>query len=104
MRIGLIVALVALIVAVPASAAAQQAGLRDPFDVPPAAETPATTTGVTETETGTTDVGEPVTVDSNDGIPQTGTDPHMWLAVAYLLIAVGAALVWLGRARQIPPL
>jgi hypothetical protein len=92
----------ALLVAAASPALAQ----KDPFD-------PL----VTEDTTGATDTTAPtetdITVDPGDGadpappadepMPDTGTDPSRWLAIAWLAIAAGAGLVMLARILRPAP-
>ena len=88
------------------SANAQTTGLRDPFDPLLTAETSDGTTTDTPAGTGT-GVDDPTVPDdpagppSDDELPATGVDPMNWLAAAYVLVALGAALV--ASARVLRP-
>jgi hypothetical protein len=93
-----------LIVAVAATPAA--ALQRDPFD--PVIDTSAEATtdteqaassiesaATTETSTATTDTTQPATDDGT--LPATGAGVSSWLAIAYVMIAAGAAMLTFGR-------
>ena len=72
---------------------------RDPFD--PLLSNETSESGTTETGSSDPTTTDPVTppaeeppaetpLPSDDDLPQTGTDPRNWLAVAYVLVAAGA--------------
>ena len=81
---------------------------RDPFD--PLLSNETSDSGATDTGSTDTSTTDPVTppaeeppaespLPSDDDLPQTGTDPKSWLAVGYVLVAVGATLYALGSRR-----
>ena len=92
------VAVIAIITAGPA--AAQQ---RDPFD-PLVSNSSVDDTGVPTTttdsqaDTSTPTTTQPVVQESS--LPNTGSNVSKWLAVAYVLVASGAALLLLARMLQ----
>ena len=82
------------------AARAQDPGLRDPFDPILSAEDAATSPTEPDDATDPVTVTEPDVLDpdpASDGLPSTGQDPRNWLAVAYVLVAAGGALVALPR-------
>ncbi len=93
---AVVLAFVALVV-LAAPAAAQ---LRDPFDpaIDPDAATTTTTTGTT------TDAGQPVTqpAATTDTLSNTGADLQGWIVVAFGIMAVGAAALYLFRLYTQP--
>lgn len=90
--IGLIVATFLVLLAVPAFAQA-----RDPFQPLVTQDTTGTTTDTTgDTTTDTTQ--DPVFQENgSDGLPNTGSDPSVWLVAAYGLVALGIAAIVLAR-------
>ena len=100
---------VVAIVLLPATAQAQETNLRDPFD--PLLTTETDTDGTTDTTgdtTGTTDTTTDTDTDTDtdtaptDGLPTTGADPRSWLAVAYVLLAVGVGMLGYARFNRGP--
>ena len=105
---GLVVVATVLL---PVTAQAQETNLRDPFD--PLLTTETETDGTTDTTgdtTGTTDTTTDTDTDTNtdtdtaptDDLPTTGVDPRSWLAVAYVLLAVGVGMLGYARFNRGP--
>ncbi|HYN35567.1 MAG TPA: hypothetical protein VEV82_01185 [Actinomycetota bacterium] len=101
MRRSLPATLLALIVVLTFAAPAAAQSVRDPFD--PLLST--STTGTSTEDPTTTNPIDPVIdeaplVDpapSTDDLPNTGSYPKNWLAIAYVLLAMGTALLAIGR-------
>jgi hypothetical protein len=76
---------------------------RDPFDPVIGSTTGSTNTDGSATGPGTAPNGDGTTGQADptqtgaDVMPNTGADPMPWLALAYALVAIGGALVVLGR-------
>jgi hypothetical protein len=85
-----------------APAAAAQEGRRDPFR-PLVSDEPASTgvPGGTDTSQPSTSTSTPEQgVGTTEGTPNTGLPASDWSALAYMLIALGAAAVALARLRK----
>lgn len=95
---------VGLLLVLSSPAAAHKTGLRDPFE-PLISPEDATTTDSTSTDTNsdTTDVGTAITVeDTDDGLPNTGSNVTDWFAIAYVLLAAGAGALTFGKVNRAP--
>ena len=96
-------ALLALIVVLMLAAPASAQSVRNPFD-----PLLSTTTTDSSTDPITTDPTDPVIDEvpldnpapSTDDLPNTGGDPKNWLGISYVLLAMGAALLVIGRERS----
>ena len=95
--LGTVMLALALLLVLSAPAAAQ----RDPFD--PAIDTSVSTTsgGTSGAPTGENDPVTPPGRDAQaDAFPNTGMDTQGWFAIAYVLLAAGAALIVFARTRR----
>jgi hypothetical protein len=97
----LVVPIACLVLVAVAPQAAGQEARRDPFRPLVSEEgavvstAPSQPSGSTDTGTGTSD--QPAT---SGGSPNTGMPASDWTAVAYMLIALGAAAIALARLRR----
>ena len=85
-----------------ASANAAPSGLRDPFDPVLTVDTTdgTTTDGTPTTDDGATDpttTTDPAPAPDDDGLPTTGGDTKSWLAMAYVLVALGSGVLAAAR-------
>lgn len=101
MRRSLPTTFLALIAVLSFAAPAAAQSVRDPFD--PLLST--FTTGTSTEDPTTTNPVDPVIDEaplvnpapSTDNLPSTGRDPKNWLGIAYVLLAIGTALLVIGR-------
>lgn len=101
-----VVAFVALTL-LAAPAGAQTSGLRDPFDP---LVLPGVLPGDSTAPTSPTVPDDPVVAPDpdpappvTDDLPTTGGNPRDWVAIAYMLIAIGTGLVAFARVNDPPP-
>ncbi|HVF54358.1 MAG TPA: hypothetical protein VNC78_12255 [Actinomycetota bacterium] len=99
--VGRTIVVFGLLLALAGPASAQQPIGRDPFD--PVVSADQGGDGAIGEVTGEIDPVVPGTVTETEPLPTTGAEPRSWLALAYILVALGAGTLLVTRVMTLPP-